>query len=234
MCVRAEGGGEGTCEDCEGYPGAMSRRLETSNEDSYLSAGKPSNLLRTKFSSAKLESLYRETSLQQRRGGLECFLITALFYGAYAIVSPGQKLVASSVTVVFLALNLALLAWAKYNTRSRFWCLVTYLAWYLFLVQLLAQLYLKSAQVTPRDGLGWMLILLYLSSALPFNLAQCVRLAFCTALGYIIVNVKLSDARFLIPIDVLVRFAQVFHCFSFRRGGYRLLHEMIDRVFRGF
>lgn len=220
MCVRSEGGGAGTCEDCERYAGAMSRRLETSNEDSYLSAGRPSNLLRTKFSSAKLESLYRETSLQQRRGGLECFLISALFYGAYTIASPGQKLVALSVTVVYLGLNLGLLAWAKHNTRGRFWCLVTHLAWDLFVVQLLAQLFLKSAQVTPRDGLGWMLILLYLSSALPFNLSHCVRLAFCTALVYIIVIVKLSDARVLIPIDVLVGFAQVFHCFSFFRNGY--------------
>ncbi|XP_033334942.1 adenylate cyclase 3 [Megalopta genalis] len=197
----------GTCEDCERYAGAMSRRLETSNEDSYLSAGRPSNLLRTSFSSAKLESLYRASSLQQRRGGLECFLVSALFYGAHTIASPGQELLARSLTVVFLVLNLGLLAWAKHNPRAKdaLWSVVPHVAWQLSTAQLLAQLFLKSAEVTPRDGLGWLLLLLYLLFAtLPLRLSLCALLAFSTALSYVVAVVGLNKAPAQISIDVLV------------------------------
>ncbi|XP_076291504.1 adenylate cyclase 3 [Lasioglossum baleicum] len=199
--------GARTCEDCERYAGAMSRRLETSNEDSYLSAGRPSNLLRTSFSSAKLESLYRSSSLQQRRGGLECFLLAALFYSVHTVASPGQEVPARSLTAVFLGLNLGLLIWAINNPRAkdRLWSVVPHVAWQLSTAQLLAQLFLKSTEVTPRDGLGWLLLLLYLLFAtLPLRLSLCALLAFGTALTYIVAVVGLSKAPTQIPIDVLV------------------------------
>ncbi|XP_053981903.1 adenylate cyclase type 3 [Hylaeus volcanicus] len=188
----------------------MSRRLETSNEDSYLNAGRPSNLLRTSFSSAKLESLYRASSLQQRRGGLECFLLSALLYGAHTIASPGQELAARGITAVFLGLNLGLLAWAEHNPRAKdvLWSVVSYVAWHLSIGQLLAQLLLKSTEVTPRDGLGWLLLLLYLQLAtLPLRLLQCTQLASATVLVYIVaVNSVLghSKATEKIPLEVLV------------------------------
>lgn len=189
--------------------GAMLRRQETSNEDSYLSAGRPSNLLRTSFSSAKLEKLYRASSLQQRRGGLEYFLLSAFLFGANALFTPGQELPARGLTAVFLGLNLGFLAWAKHNPRGKdaLWSLVPHMAWQLSTAHLLAQLFLKSTEVTPRDGLGWLLLMLYLLFAtLPLRLSFCVVLACSTATVYVMSVVGLSKAPAQIPVDVLVRF----------------------------
>lgn len=185
----------------------MLRSQETSNEDSYLSSGRPSNLLRTSFSSAKLETLYRASSLQQRRGGLEYFLFSALLYAAHSLITPGQELSTRSLTAVFLGLNLGLLAWAKHNPRAKdaLWSVIPHVAWNLSTAQLLTQLFLKSTEVTPRDGLGWLLLMLYLLFAtLPLRLPLCVLLAISTALVYIISVVGLSKAPAQIPIDVLV------------------------------
>ncbi|XP_060814999.1 adenylate cyclase type 3 [Bombus pascuorum] len=185
----------------------MLRSQETSNEDSYLSSGRPSNLLRTSFSSAKLETLYRASSLQQRRGGLEYFLFSALLYAAHSLITPGQELSTRSLTAVFLGLNLGLLAWAKHNPRAKdaLWSVIPHVAWNLSTAQLLTQLFLKSTEVTPRDGLGWLLLMLYLLFAtLPLRLPLCVLLAISTALVYIVSVVGLSKAPAQIPIDVLV------------------------------
>ncbi|PBC32774.1 Adenylate cyclase type [Apis cerana cerana] len=185
----------------------MLRRQETSNEDSYLSAGRPSNLLRTSFSSAKLETLYRASSLQQRRGGLEYFLLSAFLFGANTLFTPGQELPARGLTAVFLGLNLGFLAWAKHNPRAKdaLWSLVPHMVWQLSTAHLLAQLFLKSTEVTPRDGLGWLLLMLYLLFAtLPLRLSFCVLLACSTATIYVISVVGLSKAPAQIPVDVLV------------------------------
>lgn len=194
--------------------GAMLRRQETSNEDSYLSAGRPSNLLRTSFSSAKLETLYRASSLQQRRGGLEYFLLSAFLFGANTLFTPGQELPARGLTAVFLGLNLGFLAWAKHNPRAKdaLWSLVPHMVWQLSTAHLLAQLFLKSTEVTPRDGLGWLLLMLYLLFAtLPLRLSFCVLLACSTATIYVISVVGLSKAPAQIPVDVLVRHVSCFH-----------------------
>lgn len=186
---------------------AMSQRLEASNEDSYLSSGRPSNLLRTSFSNARLETLYRASSLQQRRGGLYCFLISAIFYGIYTIASPEPELIARGVTAVFLGLNLGLLVWAEHGIRARdaLWSAVPHVVWQLWAAQLLLQLFLKSTEVTPRDGLGWLLLLLYLLFAtLPLRISLCALLALGTALMYIVAVVGLSKAPAQMPIDVLV------------------------------
>lgn len=185
----------------------MAQRQETSNEESYLSSGRPSNLLKTSFSSSKLERLYRASSLQQRRGGLQCFLLSAVLYDAFVLASPEPELPARGLTAVFLGLNLGLLAWAERGTRARnaLWSMVPYLAWLLSTVPLLAQLFLKSTEVTPRDGLGWLLLLLYLLLAtLPLRLSLCALLALGTAATYIVAVVGLSKAPAQTPIDVLV------------------------------
>nr|XP_050847572.1 adenylate cyclase type 3 [Vespula vulgaris] len=188
-------------------PGAMSQTLKTSNEESYLNSGRPSKLLRTNFSNVKLERLYRASSLQQRRGGLQCFLLSAVLYGAYTVASPEPELPARGLTVVFLGLNLGLLAWAGHGTRARdgLWAAVPHVAWWLSTGQLLAQLFLKSGEVTPRDGLGWFLLFLYLLFAtLPLRLSFCFLLAFATAAAYMVTVFRLSRMSIFTIIDVLI------------------------------
>ncbi|XP_015592323.1 adenylate cyclase type 3 [Cephus cinctus] len=185
----------------------MTQRLETSNEESYLNSGRPSNLLKTSFSSSKLERLYRASSLQQRRGGLQCFLLSAVLYDAFTLASPEPELPARSLTAVFLGLNLGLLAWAERGTRARdaLWALVPHVAWGLSIGQLLAQPFLKVTEVTPRDGLGWLLLLLYLLFAtLPLRIFLCSLLAFGTAATYIVTVVGLSKEPAQTPINVLI------------------------------
>ncbi|XP_012289111.1 adenylate cyclase type 3 [Orussus abietinus] len=185
----------------------MSRRPETSNEESYLNAGRPSNLLKTSFSSGKLERLYRASSLQQRRGGLQCFLLSAILFDVYTVASPEPELPARSLTAIFLGLNLGLLAWTERGTRARdaLWSLVPHVAWHISTAQLLAQLFLKSTEVTPRDGLGWLLLLLYLLFAtLPLRYSLCALLVLGTAAAYIVTVIGLSKELAQTPHDVLI------------------------------
>lgn len=196
-------------EDCN--IDAMSRRQETTNEESYLNCGRPSNLLKTSFSSARLEKLYRASSLQQRRGGLTCFLMSAILYGVYAVSMPGNELLARNVTAVFLSLNVGLLIWAERGTKARnsLWSVVPCIVGQMWIVHLPAQLFLKSTKVTPRDSLGWMLLLLYLLFAcLPLKLCRCTLLALSSVLIYFFAVIGLSSATLedlkTQPIDVLV------------------------------
>ncbi|OXU30600.1 hypothetical protein TSAR_007812 [Trichomalopsis sarcophagae] len=179
-------------------------RGETSNEESYLNSGRPSNLLKTSFSSSKLERLYRSSSLQQRRGGLQCFLISAVLYDFYSFGLTDAELPARGLTAVFLGLNLGLLAWAERGTRARdaLWSVVPHVAWQISIAQLLAPLFLKSAEVTPRDSLGWLLLLLYLHFAtLPLRFSLCALLAVGTAATYMVSVYGLSKAP--VPLEVL-------------------------------
>lgn len=205
----------------------MSQRLETSNEDSYLTWGRPSNLLKTRFSSARLEKLYRASSLQQRRGGLTCFLMSAILYGIYTLVTPGFELPARGVSGTFLGLSLVLLIWAERGTvaRNTLWSLMPCVVWQLWIWHLLAQLLLRSApylktehefrlntnsvKVTPKDSLGWMLLLIYLLfTTLPLRLRRCMILALITAAMYICFVVFISSPSLrelhLQSLDVLV------------------------------
>ncbi|KAL6257516.1 hypothetical protein P5V15_011085 [Pogonomyrmex californicus] len=190
----------------------MSQRQQTpTNEDSYLSCGRPSNLLKTSFSSARLEKLYRASSLQQRRGGLTCFLMSAILYGVYTVSMPGLELPARGVSAVFLSLNIVLLVWAERGTKARnsLWSVVPCIVGQLWIVHLPAQLFLKSTKVTPRDGLGWMLLLLYLLFAtLPLKLCRCTSLALGSVLVYFVAVIGLSSTTLeelkTQPIDVLI------------------------------
>lgn len=192
----------------------MSQQQQTpTNEDSYLSCGRPSNLLKTNFSSARLEKLYRASSLQQRRGGLTCFLMSAMLYGLYTLSTPGMELPARCVSAVFLGLNSALLvqtSCVKTSTaRNSVWSVVPCVVGQLWIVHLPAQLFLKSTKVTPRDSLAWMLLLLYLLFAtLPLKLCRCTFLALGSVLVYFIAVVGLSSATLeelkTQPVDILV------------------------------
>lgn len=186
----------------------MSQRPETSNEESYLNSGRPSNLLKTSFSSSHLEKLYRQSSLQQKRNGLKCFLISALIHDAYTLFLPELELIIRGLAVIFLGLNLALLAWAERGIKARgyLWFVMPNVAWQLFTAQILVQLFLKSTDVNHRDGLGWLLLLLYLIFAtLPLRLPLCLFLATGTALVYIVAISGLSKSSPISVIDVLVR-----------------------------
>ncbi|XP_043288033.1 adenylate cyclase type 3 isoform X2 [Venturia canescens] len=185
----------------------MSQRPIPPNEESYLKSGRPSNLLKTSFSSSKLEKLYRASSLQQRRGGLHCFLLSAILFDIYTLASPEPELPARGITAVFLGLNLALLALAESGTRARdaLWSAIPHLAWHISTGQLLVQLFFKSTEVVPRDGLGWLLLLLYLLFAtLPLRLLHCAFLAFGTATTYIVAVVGLAKIPTQTPIEVLI------------------------------
>lgn len=192
----------------------MSQQQQTpTNEDSYLSCGRPSNLLKTNFSSARLEKLYRASSLQQRRGGLTCFLMSAMLYGLYTLSTPGMELPARCVSAVFLGLNSALLvqtSCVKTSTaRNSVWSVVPCVVGQLWIVHLPAQLFLKSTKVTPRDSLAWMLLLLYLLFAtLPLKLCRCTFLALGSVLVYFIAVVGLSSATLeelkTQPVDILI------------------------------
>lgn len=190
----------------------MSQQQQTpTNEDSYLSSGRPSNLLKTSFSSARLEKLYRASSLQQRRGGLTCFLMSAILFGLYMVTIPGMELPARCVSAVFILLNGVLLLWVESGTKTRnsLWSLVPCIVGQLWIVYLPAQLFLKSTKVTLRDSLGWMLLLLYLLFAtLPLKLCRCMFLAFGSVLVYFSAVIGLSSATLedlkTLPVDVLV------------------------------
>ncbi|XP_012525724.1 adenylate cyclase type 3 [Monomorium pharaonis] len=188
----------------------MSQRQQT-NEDFYLSSGRPSNLLKTSFSSARLEKLYRASSLQQRRGGLTCFLMSAILYGLYMVTMPGMELPARCVSAVFIVLNFGLLVWVESGTQARnsLWSVVPCIVGQLWIVYLPAQLFLKSVKVTPRDSLAWMLLLLYLLFAtLPLKLCRCVSLAFSSVLVYFIAVIGLSSTTLedlkTQPVDVMI------------------------------
>lgn len=192
----------------------MSQRQQTpTNEDSYLSCGRPSNLLKTSFSSARLEKLYRASSLQQRRGGLTCFLMAAILYGLYTLSTPGTVLLARCISATFLVLNSSFLLQTrciKINTaRNTIWSVMPCIVGQLWIVHLPAQLFLKPVKVTPRDSLAWMLLLLYLLFAtLPLKLCRCTSLALGSVLVYFIAVIGLSSATLedlkTQPVDILV------------------------------
>lgn len=178
------------------------------NEESYLKSGRPSSLLKSNFSCPKLERLYRASSLQQRRGGLHCFLLSAIFYDIYTLVSPEPELQARGICAIFMGLNLGLLALAKRGTTARntLWSALPHVAWQLSTAQLLVQLFLKS-DVTQRDSLGWLLLLIYfIFATLPLRLLHCALLALGTVTTYIVAVVGLGKNPFQTPIDVLVCF----------------------------
>ncbi|KAJ8684229.1 hypothetical protein QAD02_020021 [Eretmocerus hayati] len=180
------------------------------NEESYLHSGRPARLLRPSFTCERLERLYRSGSLHQRRGGLQCFLLAAVFFDFYALFLPvgaggDAELPRRGLTFGLLALNLCLLAWAERGTRARdaLWSVVPHVAWLSALTQLVAQLWLHPDQPTPRHFLGWLLLLLYLYFAtLPVRFSLCCILAVGTAALYLLTVLHLAPAA--LPLDVLL------------------------------
>lgn len=141
----------------------------------------------TGFSDPSLEHLYQSYSVKQKRGALQCFVLSAVLYDLYWLCVPlGQDWVARAVTLVFLVLNLALLGLSRRNC-SRLWAALPHVAWQLANVQILAHLFLQKHEVTGRTSLGWVLLLDYLLYVtLPLRLRYCVMLSLGTCSSYLV------------------------------------------------
>lgn len=180
------------------------------NEESYLKNGRPTNLFKTAFSDKNLESLYRSSSLHQRRGALRCFLLTAIFYDIFQFFSPETKFLGRGIALVMLGVNILLLIWAEKGTKARnvLWSILPQAAWAVAVGQLLAQLFVKWVDVTPRDHMGWLLLFIYLHFAtLPLRLPFCFLLAFITMILYGGTVFMLGRMFNVMPqIEVLVSF----------------------------
>lgn len=140
------------------------------------------------FNDPALEKLYQSYSVKQKRAGLECFLITAVLFDVYMLVIPsGQDLMIFAVMSCFLALNCCLLIWCKRGVRKcAFWSAVPHISWHVANAQLLASLFLKKNEVTSRDSLGWVLLLVYLIYVtLPLRLRYCMILSAGSCASYI-------------------------------------------------
>ncbi|XP_054283342.1 adenylate cyclase type 3-like [Macrosteles quadrilineatus] len=139
------------------------------------------------FADPSLEHLYQSYSVKQKRPALQCFLLAAILYDAYWLVVPqSQDLASRGVTLVFLLLNVGLLAWCRWSL-SRLWSALPHLAWHLANLQILVHLFLQKNEVTGRTSLGWVLLLDYLLFvSLPLRLRYCVMLSLGTCSSYLV------------------------------------------------
>ncbi|XP_049536076.1 adenylate cyclase type 3 [Anopheles darlingi] len=115
---------------------------------------------------AVLDKLYQSYALKQKRVALVCYLIASILFDIWAIAVPqGQSVESIVVTSVFLTINVALAIVLRFCGRGRFrgivWEIAPHLAWLLAIKQLFLQLFLKGS-VTPRDSLGWAILLNFL------------------------------------------------------------------------
>ncbi|XP_055634057.1 adenylate cyclase type 3 [Toxorhynchites rutilus septentrionalis] len=113
-----------------------------------------------------LEKLYRSYTLKQKRVAFGCYLAASILFDLWAILVPqGQGWESIAVTSVFLTLNIILVLLLRFCGKSRFrrciWEVAPHAAWLLAIKQLFLQLFLKGT-VTPRDSLGWAVLLNFL------------------------------------------------------------------------
>ncbi|XP_050076662.1 adenylate cyclase type 3 [Anopheles maculipalpis] len=115
---------------------------------------------------AVLDKLYQSYALKQKRVAFACYLIASILFDIWAIAVPqGQSVESIVVTSVFLTINIVLAIVLRFCGRGRFrgiiWEIAPHLAWLLAIKQLFLQLFLKGS-VTPRDSLGWAVLLNFL------------------------------------------------------------------------
>lgn len=96
----------------------------------------------------------------------------------------------------FLVFNCLLLAWCKTGTEKwSLWSAMPHISWHVANAQTLASIFLKTGEVTPRDNLGWVLLLNYLIYVtLPLRLQFCVKLSIGTCVSYLVLVVVLPKA----------------------------------------
>lgn len=168
--------------------------------------------LQRSFRDPALERLYQSYSTRQKRAGLRCFLYAALLYDVYALAFPaGQDVLLRGLLAVFLTLNLGLLAWCYAGGgggggagwRGPLWAAAPHLAWHLANAQLLATLFLQRREGSPRDLLGWALLLDYLLFvSLPLRLRYCAVLSAGTCASYLVAVAGLARADLFLPHQV--------------------------------
>lgn len=100
----------------------------------------------------------------------------------------------------FLMTNFLLLIWSKKGIDSKMlWAAAPHISWHIANTQLLTALFLKKTEITPRDGLGWILLLDYLIYVtLPIRLRYCIILSIGTCTSYIaaVIGLAKSDLHF--------------------------------------
>ncbi|CAH1098596.1 unnamed protein product [Psylliodes chrysocephalus] len=163
------------------------------------SAGKMKEIcyLFNTFTDPALEKLYQSFSVKQKRMGLECFLLTAILFDIYMLVVPsGQDLWIFGSMSFFLTVNSCILVWCKRGFESKLiWAAVPHLCWHVANAQVLIALFLKKNEVTPRDSLGWVLLLDYfIYVTLPIRLRYCIILSLGTCASYTAALIGLSKS----------------------------------------
>lgn len=150
------------------------------------------------FDEPGLERLYQSYSVKQRRAGLECYVFAIILHSMLTIIAPPgpySKLVERLSAACSLKLAIVLLAavaWLRdtahgQNERKWLWAIMPHAAWHLANAQLASLLFAASDHVTPRDQLGWTLLLVYLTYvSLPLRLRYCNALAGCTCAAYLL------------------------------------------------
>ncbi|XP_065080499.1 adenylate cyclase type 3 isoform X2 [Ochlerotatus camptorhynchus] len=113
-----------------------------------------------------LEKLYQSYALKQKRVAFGCYLAASILFDLWAILVPqGQGWEAIAILSVFLGLNIILAVVLRFGGKGRFrgfiWEVAPHAAWLLAIMQLFLQLFLKGS-VTPRDSLGWAVVLNFL------------------------------------------------------------------------
>lgn len=95
----------------------------------------------------------------------------------------------------FLVFNCLLLAWCKTGSdRLSLWRTVPVIAWQIATAQILVSIALKKDEVTPRDSLGWVLLLNYLIYVtLPVTLRFCIKLSIATCVLYLMIIIRLPN-----------------------------------------
>ncbi|KAG5867334.1 hypothetical protein JTB14_026371 [Gonioctena quinquepunctata] len=115
-------------------------------------------------------------------------------------VPSGQDLLFFGFMIFFLVMNTAILVWCARGFKSKMlWAAVPHISWHIANAQVLATLFLKKNEVTPRDSLGWVLLLDYfIYVTLPIRLRYCIILSVGTCASYIaaIIGLSKSDLHF--------------------------------------
>ncbi|XP_074041130.1 adenylate cyclase 3 [Leptinotarsa decemlineata] len=153
------------------------------------------------FTDPSLEKLYQSFNVKQKRAGLECFLIGAILFDIYMLVVPnGQDHIFFTVMILYITTNTSLLVLCKKEMKCTIpWAAIPYMCWYVAITQVLSALILKKNEVTSRDSLGWVLLLVYLVYVtLPIRLRYCIILSIGTCASYFaaIIIFSKSDLHF--------------------------------------
>ncbi|GAB0096782.1 Adenylate cyclase [Sergentomyia squamirostris] len=111
-----------------------------------------------------LEKIYQNYAIKQKRSGLICFLLTSILFDIWALFIPqGQTIASLGCICLFLLSNVILLAVLVLvgKAKDAVWSVAPYLGWIFAFLQLAFHLLLKD-NLTPKDCLGWAMLLNFL------------------------------------------------------------------------